>query len=389
MKRSRRVLIVIFVIVAVILLLAGAAFMYVSSQYNKAYEKVDIVKREDTYVMPEYPTLDETPPDEGEDDSGFIEPDTVPEGAEPLPEVIEPEEDGTVTPPTVEEPVAQQPVQTSPKPSNKPTTPLSVYKKISIYEVEQKDPEVLNILLLGTDSTNLATDMGRSDSMVVVSYNAKDGTVRLTSLLRDSLVPIEGYGWNRINTAYFFGGVGLAINTVNQLYDLDIQKFMVIDMKSVRKFLKKIDGVDVKLTKAEVNYYNQNYGTEYVVGMNHLDHKMALVHMRNRSIDSDFGRTRRQRDVIMAVVNKILNGRSLSEINKLVKYGTEMIRTNVEMTEILSLASSVVENKDVLTIEAQSVPYTDSYRSTWYKRKAVLSFDIEDAARRINEFIYE
>ena len=384
MKRSKKISIVIFAVIAVLLLCVGAALIYVSSQYNEAYEKVDIVKREDVYVMPEYPTFDETPPEEGEDDTGFIEPDTVPEGAGPLPEVAEPEEDETVTPPAVEEPSAKP----AAKPAYKPTTPLSVYKKIPIYEVEQKDPEVLNILLLGTDSTDLAVDMGRSDTMVVVSYNANNGSVKLTSLLRDSLVPIEGYGWNRINTAYFFGGVGLAINTVNQLYDLDIQKFMVLDMRSVRKFIKKIGGIELTLTKAEVEFYNKKYGTEYVEGVNLLDHNMTVAHVRNRS-DSDFGRTRRQRDVILTVVNKILNEKSLSEINKLVKFGTEMIRTNVEMTELLSLATSVVENKDVLAIESQSVPYTDSYRSTWYKRKAVLSFDIEDAAKRINEFIYE
>jgi anionic cell wall polymer biosynthesis LytR-Cps2A-Psr (LCP) family protein len=75
---------------------------------------------------------------------------------------------------------------------------------------------------MGTDSRDVTLDRGRSDAMIVVSYNSKTGSVKLTSLLRDSLVPIEGVGWNRINTAYFFGGVGLAVNTVNQLYNLDI-----------------------------------------------------------------------------------------------------------------------------------------------------------------------
>ena len=66
--------------------------------------------------------------------------------------------------------------------------------------------------------------------MIIASYNSKKGTLKLTSLLRDSLVPIEGVGWNRLNTAYFYGGVGLSINTINQLYGLDIQQFLVVEM---------------------------------------------------------------------------------------------------------------------------------------------------------------
>ena len=167
-----------------------------------------------------------------------------------------------------------------------------------------------------------------------------------------------------------------------------IQKFAVVDMSSFRKFIKRLGGVDVKLTKAEADYYNRIYDAGLVAGVNNLNPTLALAHMRNRTLDSDFGRTRRQRDVIEAVVNKMLEEKTPAQVNKLIKYGVEMIRTNIELTELLSLAGTVIAQKDSLKMESQSVPYANSYRSTWYKRKAVLSFDIEDAAKRINEFIY-
>lgn len=378
-KRKKKIIVaVILTLVILLLLVVGSGVGYVVTQYNKTYERVEIVKRPDIYVMPEYPELDETPPEEGEDDgTDFIEPEVIP------PEVSE-------EPPEKTEDTTASVTQTPQKPSssNKNQKPLSVYKKVPLYEVEQKNKDVLNILLLGTDSHDITSDMGRSDTMVVVSYNSKTGAVKLTSILRDSLVPIEGYDWNKINTAYFFGGVGLAINTVNQLFDLDIQKFAVIDMRSVNKFIKRIGGVDVKLTKAEADYYNGIYNTSLTAGVNHLNAQLVMAHMRNRKLDSDFGRTRRQRDVIVAVVNKLLSEKSLKEINRIVTYGTEMIRTNIDLTTMLSLASSVVSQKDTLKIESQTVPYSNAYRSTWYKRKAVLSFDIEDAAKKINEFIY-
>ena len=131
---------------------------------------------------------------------------------------------------------------------------------VPIYKVEKKDPNIENILVIGTDSRDVVRERGRSDAMIVLSYNKKTGEIKMVSILRDSLVPIEGRGWNRINAAYSFDGVGLAVNTVNQLFDLDIQRFVVVDFNGVTDFIDKAGGVTINLTQKEVDYLTNYSG---------------------------------------------------------------------------------------------------------------------------------
>lgn len=409
-------------VLALVLIPSGIVVGSLVVQYNKlAYEKHNVVEREDEYVMPDYPEVTIDTSGEWEEGVDLI-PETVAE--EETPE-IETEaadtdsevetEDEVVTPAETEEkaPETSVTVSTEPKETlenvvNTPSTTtsteikynpdasfgtsenvVSVYGKTSIYKVAQKDPDVKNILILGTDSRDVTLDRGRSDVTMIASYNSKDGSLKLISLLRDSLVPIEGVGWNRINTAYFYGGVGLAINTVNQLYDLDIQEFIVIDFGGVKNFIEYIDGVDLELTAEEAELYSLYTGRTIEPGMNHLDPSLALTHMRNRSIGTDFGRTKRQRDTIIAVAKKIMNEKSLTDLYDITNYAFSLIKTNISATSLLSLATSVISNGDSLSISTENVPFSDSYQFAWYNGMSIISYDISSAATRLNKFIYD
>lgn len=302
-----------------ILIPSAIIFGSLVAQYNKlAYEKHHPVEREDEYVMPDYPEI--TIDTSGECQEGV---DLIPETemqeteaeTETETEVTETETDpseslyaeaGKVSdkpaetkPPETLAPVINTPSETKTYteiPRNedasfgKSENVVSVYGKTPIYKVSQKNSDVKNILILGTDSRDVTLDRGRSDVMIIASYNSKKGTLKLTSLLRDSLVPIEGVGWNRLNTAYFYGGVGLSINTINQLYGLDIQQFLVVDFGGVKDFIEYVGGVDIELTEEEAALYSLYTGRTISPGLNHLDPELALTHMRNRSIGSDFGR---------------------------------------------------------------------------------------------------
>lgn len=408
-------------VLALVLIPSGIVVGSLVVQYNKlAYEKHNVVEREDEYVMPDYPEI--TIDTSGEWEEGV---DLIPETSsetEPVIEITdEPEPEETDIDTDIEneisEPVeteeASVTVSTAPPetlenvvntPSSTTSTEIkynpdasfgtsenvvSVYGKTSIYKVAQKDPDVKNILILGTDSRDVTLDRGRSDVTMIASYNSKDGSLKLISLLRDSLVPIEGVGWNRINTAYFYGGVGLAINTVNQLYDLDIQEFIVIDFGGVKNFIEYIDGVDLELTAEEAELYSIYTGRTIEPGMNHLDPSLALTHMRNRSIGTDFGRTKRQRDTIIAVANKIMNEKSLTDLYDITNYAFSLIKTNISATSLLSLATSVLSNGASLSITTENVPFSDSYQFAWYNGMSIISYDISAAATRLNKFIYD
>ena len=407
-RTAKLILIIFIVLLFLISLIIGGVAASLVLKYNRvSYDYESPVEREDTFVLPEYPEVlfeseetDRTEEDltetETETETAETTADTVNEvtetsAAETSNSAVEYEPLETVA--AVVNPSRNE--QTYTTPSNpdasfaNSTNVVSVYGKYPIYKVAQKDPNILNVLVLGTDSRDVTSDRGRSDAMLIASYNKKTGTIKLTSLLRDSLVPIADHDWNRINTAYFFGGVGLAINTVNELYDLDIQNFVVLDLNGAIDFIDYIGGVDISLTAKEAETYSVWWGKTISPGINHLSGEDALKHMRNRTLDSDFGRTQRQRDTIVAVLTQILTKKSLAEIYNIIDYAFGLVKTNMSVKTLASLAVSVLENAQNLNIESQTIPYADSCKSAWYNGMSILSFDIQDAAKRLNKFIYD
>ena len=391
-KKSKKKRIILWVLLAVLLLMFVAVTVPLATLYvqfrNISYAPSELAERSDTYVIPEYPEV--VPGSEGITDIPE-EPEDLDESSETLPPIIyvpvETAPPSTQKPPSPEK--TDNPVITAPKNNStnsfgNAANAISVYGRTPIYRVEQKDNDIINILVLGTDSRNVVKDRGRSDTMIVVSYNKKTGEIKMVSFLRDMLVPIEGYDWNRINTAYAFDGVGLSINTVNQLFGLDIQHFVVIDLNGTRDFIDYIGGVEISLSESEARVIGVVHSNAPIL----LDGATALLHMRNRSSDNDFGRSERQREVVIAILNKILREKSLPEIFNITQYAMGMVKTNIPATTLMSLVASVVGNAKNLSIQSQTLPYKDAYQFAWYKNKAILSFDIRSTADRMLKFIY-
>lgn len=385
-KSKKKKIITICLLIPIILVVgtfAGITLPLIISYNNNAYEKVDIVERSDEYVMPET----ESQPSEwadvtlNEDDLG---------------------KDLTLSETLANNVNAGGEAGTASNSSNgrynysnsfgKSENAISVYGRTPIYKVEKKDPDVENILVLGTDSRDVTVERGRSDAIIILSYNKKTGSIKMTSVLRDSLVPIEGHSWNRINAAYSFDGIGLAVNTINQLFDLDIQRFVVVDFNGVKDFINEVGGVDITLTQAEADYFNRTgvLSMEVEAGVCHMSGSPALTYMRTRKVDSDFGRTERQRKVIESLATKILKEKSLPEIYDLADFAFKLVKTNISLTELTSVITSVATNAagSGLNLESQHVPYSDAYTYKYYNGMAIVSFDIDDAAKRVNEFIY-
>lgn len=382
-SKKKRILALLLIIPFVLIIgtVAGIILPLVISYHNNAYEKVDIVERTDEYVVPE----------------------TDPQPEEWANVTLREEDVGRDLLTTVHETLANK-VNKGGSGNKKGDgydrnasfgrneNVISVYGKTPIYKVEKKDPNIENILVMGTDSRDVTRERGRSDAMIVVSYNKKTGEIKMISVLRDSLVPIEGRGWNRINAAYSFDGVGLAVNTVNQLFDLDIQRFVVVDFNGVTDFIDKAGGVTISLTQAEVDYLSNYSGgkVHYEVGPNKFNGDRTLAYMRIRKIDSDFGRTARQRNVIETLAKKIITEKSLSEIYDLTDFAFGLVKTNISLTELTSVIGNVATNamNNGLNIDSHHVPFSDAYSYKYYNGMAIISFDIDDAARRINQIIY-
>ncbi len=365
-KKRKRIILLCFVIPVLLVLVAvsGVAVSLVSGYIRNAYENREIVDRSEDYVAPS------------------INPD--------LWGIEETNATDLASPDTTDSVLYEKPFDYDIS-FGTSANAISVYGKTPIYRVPQKDPNIINILVLGTDSRDVTKERGRSDSIIVLSYNKQTGKIKMVSILRDSLVPIEGHSWNRINAAYSFDGVGLTINTVNELFDLDIQHFVVIDFNGARNFVDKVGGVEINLTQKEADFYNY---TGYMgrvklsEGPFHMNGERALVYMRTRYVDNDFKRTERQRNVIVTLAKKIIKEKNMAEIYDLTNYSFKLVKTNISVSTLLSFVSSVAMKASDLSIESQHVPFSDNYEYKYYNGMAIISFDIDDAAKRVNKYIY-
>ncbi len=355
----------ILLVLVMLICAAVAVLMPLYQAYRKSHMDVPIVTRPDeSYTRPPEPTFDPDP--------------TVPDDTDST------DPSGTTEPP-VTEPDDTKPADTTHPPVKVP----------GIYKVDKKDPDIENILILGTDSRNVQKERGRSDSIIVASFNKRTKQVKLVSFLRDTYIPIEGHGWNRINAAYAVGGVALCVNTINDLFGLDIQKFVIVNFSGTSTFVDACGGVDMALTQKEINYllnlkdeFPQNSDGTY-----HLDGKVALDYMRMRKIDSDFGRTERQRKTMMAIYSQAMARKDVTQMYNLVREVFNLVKTNLKLSEMLDLAQSVISMGSELNIGSESVPPKSTKKLMWSNRyidrKSVLWIEnLDDAKKYVVAMIY-
>ncbi len=260
-----------------------------------------------------------------------------------------------------------------------------------LYKVEQKDPNVLNIVIVGRD---VGSTYGRADSSMLVSYNKKKNTVKIYSLMRDVYVPIKDHDKNKLGHSLSYGGMGLYINTVNQVYDLDVQKFALINFDGVEDVIDKLGGVEVPMTATEVKHYRARYGWKLKEGMNTLDGEQALLHCRNRSLaGADFERTRRQRDVLQGVYKKIL-AMGIDDGLDMIEMAMKYIRTNIEFKECMSIATDIFKAGGLAEMETDQIPFDGcwkygSAKPAGYKNPmSVTIVDFDKTKKLLHEKLY-
>ena len=191
--------------------------------------------------------------------------------------------------------------------------------EVQIAREDQKNSDVVNVLLVGSDSRDPNAELGRSDSMILVSYNKAENKATALSFLRDTLVEIDGYGQSKLGHTFAYGGVGLTINTLNKQFDLDIQDYIIVNFENLVGIIDELGGIQVKLTEEEAEYYRQTGMPDIQAGTVTLTGSQALAHARNRSLDNDFGRTGRQRDVLYGIYNKVMENRDPAAILSLIR----------------------------------------------------------------------
>lgn len=256
----------------------------------------------------------------------------------------------------------------------------------------EKNKNVINILLIGTDERSTKfSDNARSDSMILVSINKENKTVKLVSLERGMGVPImageyEGQ-WDWLTHIFRYGGADLLVDTVEYCFKVEVDHYVRVNFTSVREGIDAIGGIEMELTRNEAGALNWDTDWNLQAGMNHLTGQQALSFARLRAIDSDWQRVQRQRKVIVAAVNA-LKGSSLKELNDLLDQVLPLIQTNMTMLEIadLMLYSPNFLNS---TFDQMTIPKEGTYGGmTGLWDKPLFAVDFETNSQILKEFLY-
>lgn len=254
-------------------------------------------------------------------------------------------------------------------------------------ELSQKYKGVTNIALFGVDSQD---GVGRSDSMMVATLDTINKKIKVTSILRDSYVKISGHGMNKINAAYSLGQEELAIKTINENFDLNIEDFVSVDFASLPKIIDKIGGVDVDVSIAEMNELNRHLIDSVPVsksGMQKLNGQQAMSYCRIRKgVGDDFARAERQREVLDDMLNKILNI-SPTKYPGLLNEVLPMVKTSLSANTIMSLGGEVVKIGN--NLEQNRFPTDDNLKAESINGSDVLTFDKERAKADMHKWIFE
>nr|WP_252899000.1 LCP family protein [Secundilactobacillus odoratitofui] len=123
-----------------------------------------------------------------------------------------------------------------------------------------KNGKPFSILLLGTDTGALGrSDVGRTDTLIVATINPKKETAYLTSIPRDTRVQVKGDSqpYEKINAAYTIGGASSAVTTVENLLDIPIDFYAIVNMGGLEKMVDAVGGVDLVPTMT-FKYGNAN-----------------------------------------------------------------------------------------------------------------------------------
>ncbi len=268
-----------------------------------------------------------------------------------------------------------------------------------------------NFLLLGTDERT-SNENSRTDSMIICSINNTTGEVKLTSIMRDLAVKFDDLGkysgTYRINAANYFGGPNYAMKTVNECFGLNIQYYATVNFFGFQKIAEALGGIEVDITEAEKDAINKNLLNQYhianAVGENaptleedfletygsntHLTGHQTLAYARIRSVDSDFSRAERQRNVLVKLMNK-LRGKSAAEILALVGSLSSNVTTNMDINTIATVAISVLSS-GMSNVESFRLPANNTYVEERRNEQAMLyDCDWQTNSLALYNFIYE
>lgn len=205
-----------------------------------------------------------------------------------------------------------------------------------------------NILLIGTDLTfdqetgkPLPDSRSRTDTIMLVRFDPYRGTLNILSIPRDSFVPLQNYGWHKINAANVFGGLPLIKESVTELTGVKIDNYVELNPLGLIKLIDLVGGVNV-LVEKELKYTDraQNLFIDLPAGWQKLSGEKAQEYARFRhDAFGDIGRIERQQKLVQALLLALARPNNLAKAPVALGIAASNIRTDLSLKEIVRLVN--------------------------------------------------
>ncbi|KEI79464.1 LytR family transcriptional regulator [Clostridium botulinum A2 117] len=278
-------------------------------------------------------------------------------------------------------------------PISKDDKELKIDKKAESY-----GDDVINIAFFGLDRRK-KEEPSRSDAVMILSLDKKHKKVKLSSIMRDSYVDIEGHGKTKLNHAYAYGGPELAIKTINSNFKLNIRDFVAVDFYGLEKIIDTVGGVEIPVRSDEIKYINsymqgtakvENKAVQEVQnpGLQNLNGMQAVAYARIRyTSGGDYERTERQRTILTAVMNKIKK-LGPTEFPKVVSVLLPNVESSLSSTEIIKMGTSAFA-LGIDNVEQQRFPLDNYCEGKLIDGIYYLLFNKEKTIDQMYKYIFE
>lgn len=259
--------------------------------------------------------------------------------------------------------------------------------------------EIVNIALFGVDQREGETAF-RSDAIMILSVDKQKGQLKLSSIMRDSLVEIEGHGQTKITKAYYYGGPELAVKTLNQNFNLNIREYATVNFQQMAQIIDSVGGVEIDITEAERQNANNSIREQSLVaglpadyidapGLQTLNGTQAVAYARIRYVgNADFERTSRQREVLRKVFEKALDLNPL-QYPEFARKFLPTVETSLDLGDILSLADILLKKPTLQDVRFPTNADLIGNGSIMVNGEDCLNLDLESTSEKLHAFIYD
>ncbi|KGP74365.1 LCP family protein [Pontibacillus yanchengensis] len=256
-------------------------------------------------------------------------------------------------------------------------------------EIEKPEDEKINILLVGSDQRG--NESARTDTIMIGQYNTDKGTAKLVSIMRDTYVQIPGRGYNKINASYAIGDVALLSETIEKNFGVPIDHYAVVNFEGFKDIIDTVapNGIEIDVEKRM--QYSDNAGDVNInlyPGEQKLNGSQLLDYARFRNdIESDFGRVRRQQQVMSRLKDEMVSFSSITKLPKTAGLLSSYVATDMNNAQLLNYGRMFLMNP-AENIQKQRIPVDGSYEN---KRVAniglVLSHNEQQNRQAIQDFL--